>query len=370
MKIVYLGNYVQDENLSGPEKVAKRLFQEAYSNNYDCTFLEYFFKEYSDSNLYNRLFGFKIIVEKPLVIRAGILPCIIFLVRSKCEIIHIATFKRYIIIILILSLLFQSKIVSTLHGIIKFEIRVARNKQSYWGILKDNILEKLVFNRSDLLFFLSDKQMELAKKNYKFNENKALVFPNGIDSSFKNKKVSFKKSKLLKIVYYNGYSHEVKGSKLFLEVLSNLKYKELDFELYLIGDKPLQEINEKIKVNYVPYIHSSELSDFLTDMDIYVNTAFYEPFSLMAVEAMASGLIVVVSSNVGMSRYIEHGKNGFIFDYDLQVQLESILESILTDKLDLNSISNNANLIYNQLNWKEVANMYFKSFSELLLKYS
>ena len=46
MKIVYLGNYVQDENLSGPEKVAKRLFQEAYSNNYDCTFLEYFFKEY------------------------------------------------------------------------------------------------------------------------------------------------------------------------------------------------------------------------------------------------------------------------------------------------------------------------------------
>ena len=132
------------------------------------------------------------------------------------------------------------------------------------------------------------------------------------------------------------------------------KYKELDFELYLIGDKPLQEINEKIKVNYVPYIHSSELSDFLTDMDIYVNTAFYEPFSLMAVEAMASGLIVVVSSNVGMSRYIEHRKNGFIFDYDLQVQLESILESILTDKLEFNSISNNANLIYNQLNWKEV----------------
>ena len=61
--------------------------------------------------------------------------------------------------------------------------------------------------------------MELAKKSYKFNENKALVFPNGIDSSFKNKKVSFKKSKLLKIVYYNGYCHEVKGSKLFLEVL-------------------------------------------------------------------------------------------------------------------------------------------------------
>ena len=87
-------------------------------------------------NIYNRLFGFKIIVEKPLVIRAGILPCIIFLVRSKCEIIHIATFKGSIIIILILSLLFQSKIVSTLHGIIKFEIRVARNKQSYWGILK------------------------------------------------------------------------------------------------------------------------------------------------------------------------------------------------------------------------------------------
>ncbi len=366
MKLVYLGNYVQDEKLSGPEKVAKRLFLETHARKIECVFLEYFIKEYSDSNFYSRLFGYKYVSENHSVIRAGIIPCIIFLLKYKSDVIHIVTFKRYIIIILLLKKLFHSKIVSTLHGINRYEFNFARKKQNYWGNLKDRILERLIFKSSDLLIFLSNQQKEVAKRYYKLDGKKVIIFPNGIDPAFKAKKSILRKPDTFKILFYNGYSHEVKGSKLFFEVLSNLRERGFDFEIYLLGDKPLQKVNDDIKIKHVPYYYNNELARFMADKHIYVNTAFYEPFSLFAVEAMAAGLVVVVSSNVGMSRYIEHRKNGFIYDYKGQDQLEEILEAILANKADINLISQNASLIYERLNWKSVANLYINSFNQML----
>lgn len=368
MRIVFLGNYVQDEKLSGPEKVAKRLFNEVYSRKIDCVYLEYFFKEYPDSNLFNRVFGYKHLINSPSVIRAGIFPCIIFLLKYKSDVIHIITFKRYIIIILVLKKLFHSKIVTTLHGINRYEFNLARKRQNYWSNLKDRILEKLIFTGSDLIVFLSNQQREVAKQYYKLDEKKVKILPNGIDPIFNTSKNIVNKSGRAKIIFYNGYSHEVKGSKIFFDVLSKLRQKGFDFEIYLFGDKPIQNLDENIIIKYVPYFKNRALAKFMADKHIYINTAFYEPFSLFAVEAMAAGLIVIVSSNVGMNRYIEHGKNGFIYNCTKQDHLEKILEAILTNKIDMNLISHNASLIYEQLNWELVTNLYINSFNQILNK--
>jgi glycosyltransferase involved in cell wall biosynthesis len=367
MKIVYLGNYVQDEKLSGPEKVAKRLFNEANAEKIDCVFLEYFFKEYSDSNIFRRIFAYKIISNSPLIIRAGIIPCILFLKKFRPDIIHIVTFKRYVITPLYLRSFLHSKIVTTLHGIYKFEKNYFRKQNTRFGIIKDTILEKLIFSKSDLIVFLSEQQKSIASKYYKINERKTTVIPNGIDTNYANKRGNLNNSKQLKIIFYNGFSHEVKGLELFLKVLSKLRDKSLDFELYLLGNKPSQEINNILKVHYVNFMSNTELAEFFGDKDVYANTSFYEPFSLFAVEAMAAGIIVIVSNHVGMNQFINNRENGFIFDYNNQSQLEEILESVLSKKIDLNAVSQNAKLIYEQLNWKVVLNLYLKVYNNLLL---
>ena len=361
LRIVYLGNYNQTEKLSGPEKGAKRLFHQSKLCGHDPVFLEYYFKDYEDCNFLKRLFGFNIIKNDPKVIRAGIFRTIFFIMTFRPHIIHIVTYKRYIIAILFLKLLFKSRIVVTFHGIMKYEINKSRIKQKRYDIIKDLLLEKLFITKSDLLVFLSYVQLEMIKKYYKIYNEKVAIIPNGIDEVFFNKKKQINRTNKLKIVFYNGFSHEVKGVNILFEIMSHIQNKNV--EVFLLGNVPA---GTTTSYTHVAMLSVNELSKFLSDKQIYINIAEYEPFSLMAVEAMASGLITIVSDRVGMKRYIHHGENGFVFNYHDKYQLLSILNSILEREVDLNTISKNATRIYKKLNWHDVAKLYFDSYSRLL----
>ena len=49
----------------------------------------------------------------------------------------------------------------------------------------------------------------------------------------------------------------------------------------------------------------TELATFFNDKDIIISTSSYETFSLAVVEAMATGLVPVVTKETGMSRYVD-----------------------------------------------------------------
>jgi len=56
MKIVYIGRYNESEILTGPEKVAKRIFHNMTKINSNCVFVEYFF-DGAKYNIWKKLFG-------------------------------------------------------------------------------------------------------------------------------------------------------------------------------------------------------------------------------------------------------------------------------------------------------------------------
>ncbi len=73
---------------------------------------------------------------------------------------------------------------------------------------------------------------------------------------------------------------------------------------------------------------AEELANFYTDKNLFISSSIYEPFPLAVIEAMAAGLIPIVSKETGMNRYIEHGKNGFIYDVTNGNELESIIRIV------------------------------------------
>jgi glycosyltransferase involved in cell wall biosynthesis len=364
MKIVYLGNYNPTEKLNSTEKVAIRLFSQTSLLESDVTFLEYYFKEYPDHNIINKFIGRKTISTNPRVLRGGLLYILYYLIKTQPDIIHIVTYKRYIIVVLLLKFLFNSKIVVTFHGIVKYEITKMRRKESKYGIMKDLFMELLFIHRADCLVFLSANQLEIAKQYYKIQMQKVNILPNGIDENFCNDQKRFNEKGNRKIVFYNGYAYEVKGIKTLINVLSSIK--KSDYELFILGDKPFIEEKINIKINYISYIDSKELSGFLKDKDIYINTAEYEPFSIFAAEAMASGLIVIVSSKVGMQNYIKHNYNGFIYNYSKPEELRDILHKVLEGNEELQKISCNASKIFEELNWNKVNNKYLEIYQSLI----
>ena len=56
------------------------------------------------------------------------------------------------------------------------------------------------------------------------------------------------------------------------------------------------------------------VDEWYKNSDVYIHAATYEPFGLVFLEAMASGLPIVSLDGKGNRDIIENGKNGWIID--------------------------------------------------------
>lgn len=363
IKIVYLGRY-NNEVSNGPEKFSKQLFNNVVLEN-DAEFIEYFFKDYKESNIIKRLFGKSIISVRPSVFRFGHITLLFYLLKTRPQIVHILTAERYTITVLLYKFIIGSKIVTTFHCVLKFEIPNNSQKRKELNRYRDYLWEWLALKFSDKTIFLTKSHLALAKKYYKIDRNKISIIPNGVEKEFYNKEKEIKIDGPLKIVFYNGNNDYIdRGLSEILRVL-----KDLDFQmrLYIIGNK----INIKdagLDIEFVNPMEKKLLRKFLVDKHVLLKSPSFDSFSIFSIECMAAGLIVVLSNKVGSSVYIKDGENGFVYDYNEPERIKDILRNIYYNKYNLYAISIRASQIINILSWENILAKYIKSYVDLLAK--
>jgi len=97
--------------------------------------------------------------------------------------------------------------------------------------------------------------------------------------------------------------------------------------------------------NVLPYLHA---------MDLYVMPSLTETSSLATMEAMATGLPVIVTPVGHMKNYVQEGYNGFQFPLKDSYTLSKKIELLLTDYPLRNMMGNNARLtILENYSWAE-----------------
>jgi glycosyltransferase involved in cell wall biosynthesis len=57
----------------------------------------------------------------------------------------------------------------------------------------------------------------------------------------------------------------------------------------------------------------SDVAQVLRACDVFCHAAPFEPFGIVAIEAMAAGLPVVVPNSGGVRETVEHGVNGLLY---------------------------------------------------------
>ncbi|MCK9210471.1 MAG: hypothetical protein M0P61_06525 [Ignavibacteriaceae bacterium] len=360
MKIVLLGRYSADDILTGPEKVAKRIFENLNRANIEVTFVDYFFKEKHSKKYLSRFFGKQIIQNSPLVLRLGIIRMIFFLIREKPNIIHLVTEERFMSFILFLKLFFKGKIITSLHGILRYEIE--ESEQRIRGRYKDLILERLVFHNSDVLIGLSDQQLKIAKRYYPSKEiAKAVKLSLGVDKVF-FEPIHEKPFDSIKIVFYNGFNNFIdRGLNELIPILDE-SFLDLEAEvsLYIIGWFPKETFfNQKINIVKVDLMDSAKLAQFFRDKHFLVKGNKVDTFSQFVLEGMASGLVPIVSSSVGVAELIKNGEEGFVYnDYNE-------LKNILRQKEFINRFlktSKSAQNKVQQYKWVNVIELYINLY--------
>lgn len=357
MKILFIGRYNESEILNGPEKVAKRIFSKS-TNEFETAFITYFFNG-KESSIYKKLFGEELFngPGEHKIYRLGIFKIIPFMFKYKPDITHLITYERFSLASLIYKKYSNSKMYYNVHGIAAYE-NANNSKANFFLKLKDKYCERKYFRNSDKLFFLSQDSIELSGKYYPSGRSKLLVIPNGIDKIFNqlgaNKR--FDNSRL-KMVFIGGQNRKEKGFEFLINALSTLPFR---FDLFIIGDASYYSIYNSIKfdLTFIDTMETNALAEFYRDKDIFISASSYEQFSIAAAEAMAAGLVPVVTEETGMSSYINNYKNGFKIKYGDIEGLKKILLLLNEDRNKLKEVSNEAANIYDLLSWELVFEKY------------
>jgi glycosyltransferase involved in cell wall biosynthesis len=218
----------------------------------------------------------------------------------------------------------------------KFKIRDVFNKSKITNRLEKQILLKKKYKTVGTNFIANstDTFNKLTTNVIGNNKNKIKLIQYGFDfhKFHTDKEILPLLNKKIKIL--NVGSFQDKKNQIFIiEIAKQLRKQNLNFEINLVGhganyDKIKAEITKNSLEEHV-ILHGliNNVKDWFIDADIYLHTAWYEPFGLVFLEAMASKTPIITLDGIGNRDLIENGKNGFIFKQQHANQfVEKIIE--------------------------------------------
>lgn len=229
-----------------------------------------------------------------------------------------------------------------------------------------NLSVQTVFNKKLLTDFYEKQHLlkKYLKCNNKFiaiSEHTKEYFESVLPSSLRknvsllNNAIDFKQFNVVnqrrsldKIRIVNvGSFVEKKNQQFFIFIAEELQRRNLNVEIVLLGNGPLYAaIKKQIEQKGLQQTISMpgnvmQVEDYYAQANLYIHTAIYEPFGLVLLEAMASGL-PVVSLDGGGNRGLVTDANGFML-YEQNAKLfADKVELLFNDVMLYNKLSEGA----------------------------
>lgn len=136
-----------------------------------------------------------------------------------------------------------------------------------------------------------------------------------------------------KILLFVGRLAPEKNVQSLKELLDERK----DICLAVVGDGPakkeLEEVFQDYPVVFTGYLHGEELSSAFASADAFIFPSQSETLGLVITEAMASSLPVIAATSPPSLEQIEDGKNGLIYDPDVEGSLSNCIDKLYDQEL-------------------------------------
>lgn len=226
----------------------------------------------------------------------------------------------------------------------KLRLNSLKNKETLTNYYERKIVLKSYKKKNVSFIAIAKDSQDYIQKNLpkRFKNN---LLHNAIDTVRFSNSVNEKSLDRLVII---GSLVDKKGQELAIEVINELHKRNRFVYLDILGDGPNRQnlSNQIAKYNLENFIclhgNVDHPEDFLARSTIYLHTAIYEPFGLVLIEAMASGLPVVCTNARGNVDIIENGVNGFLVDERDAVLIADKIEVLLKDSALRSLLSKNA----------------------------
>lgn len=244
------------------------------------------------------------------------------------------------------------------HFVTKWKNSVIERMLNYTCSLADKVSIEL----PDLYDFLKEQ------KPFKSDDQKLVLMLNGFDeeafeeSKIREISISEKENIILSV---GRHGSRQKNTELFLRSLELIDLK--NWKVIFIGPIESNGFENELSNFYLKNPHLEEqvlflgpindkkiLWDWYNKAKIFVHTAVYESYGIVLGEAFRFNNYIV-STDVGIAKYIIEKGMGKLFPQNDHVALSSILQSIIDDKIN----------VYREFELRDIDNKFLSMFNEV-----
>lgn len=232
-------------------------------------------------------------------------------------------------------------------------------------------LEKEGLEAADKIIAVSQLTRSVIIEKYKINQKKVITVYNGVEpvcsvnikasGEYTNEKVV---SFLGRITMQKGPEYFVEAANLVLQKMKNVRFIMAGKGDLLNGMKQkVSDMNISSYFHFPGFVADSEIIELFQSSDVFVMPSVSEPFGIVTLEAMQSGVPVVISKQSGVSEVV---KNAIKVDYwDTQVMADAIYTLLINEEYGIRLGEKGKNEA-NQLIWKNAAVKVNKIYLKLL----
>ncbi len=196
-------------------------------------------------------------------------------------------------------------------------IRIAHSRNSNKDTIIKKYTSKLTKYYATHLFAVSQLAALSEFGNSSLKKDKVNIIPNAIDAQkyvFK-KNIRVKKRRELEVednvnICHIGRFHPQKNHSFLLEIFKVINDENPKTRLFLVGEGPLKETIQR-KISDLGLGHAviltgvrSDIPEFLQAMDLLLFPSLFEGLPGVVLEAQASGMACVISSNITQEVHI------------------------------------------------------------------
>lgn len=213
--------------------------------------------------------------------------------------------------------------------------------------------------------------------------DKIIVIPNGVDRNqfnsysclrdFRSRYAAEKE----KIILYVGRLVPEKGVNVLLGAMPSVLNSHPEAKLVVVGEGYYKEELMRIagqlsifpKVHFTGYVDDETLRRLYKCASVAVFPSLYEPFGIVALEAMASGVPVIVSDVGGLSETVENNVNGLKVEANNSDSLSRAISYLLDNPDAAERLKQNAlKKVTETYDWRTIAErtraLYLKTLEE------
>ncbi|MBW3114333.1 glycosyltransferase [Bacillus sp. MCCB 382] len=237
--------------------------------------------------------------------------------------------------------------------------------------------EQLLISASDHLIVCSEHMKEEIKSLFTIDAPIAVI-PNGVELE-KLDQFSLYDSQQPQIPYFFSIGRMVheKGFDTIIRVASRLKKEGRDISFVIAGKGPMLEhyrqtvIQDELSdtVSFVGYISDRERNDYLKNCLAVIFPSLYEPFGIVALEAMAFRKGVVASNTGGLKSIVKHEQTGLLFEPKDETSLYTQLVSLIENPKKSEQLGGlGFKMAKSMFSWDRIADQTIHVYEDVLLQ--